>query len=416
MLWSFNLFAGRPIALIDALFLATSAVCVTGLAPIDIGSMLVLPSQIVLLLLIQLGGIGIMAATTSLLLISGQRLALKERLFLAGGLGMEGPMGVVRLLKLVLYYTVAFELVGAILMFFEFYTVPGVNAHVAMYYSIFHSVSAFCNAGFSLYSTNLENFSGSFIVPGVIMALIVCGGIGFPVMTELRDYRGGRVKFLSAYTKIVLVSTASLLVFGTVAIAVCEWGAAFDGMPVWAKLWNALFGSVTARTAGFDTVHYSLWSPEGLMITILLMMIGASPSSTGGGLKTTTFAVLLCSAWKELRQEQDVNLWGRKIPESTIRRALALAFMYLFALFIASAILSFAENMPYGSLFFEAVSALGTVGLSRGITPDLSVVSKMVLILLMFWGRVGILTFSYSIVPREKHVEVSLPETNIPIG
>lgn len=152
------------------------------------------------------------------------------------------------------------------------------------------------------------------------------------------------------------------------------------------------------------------------MITIFLMVVGASPSSTGGGLKTTTFAVLLWSAWTELRQEDDVRLWGRQVPFATIRRALTLAFLYLFTLFIASAILSVAEELPYSSLVFEAVSALGTVGLTRGITSEMSAAGKMVLILLMFWGRVGLLTFSYSVIPREKRAEVHFPETGIPIG
>ena len=415
LLWCCNFAADMALSPIDALFLSTSAVCVTGLAPLDIGTGLALPSQFVLLVLIQLGGIGIMGATTSLLLISGHRLAFRDRLFLAGGFGLEGPMGVVRLLRLVLTHTLLFEAAGAALMFFSFRG-TGLSTAQAAYHSIFHSVSAFCNAGFSLYSTNLEGFASSFVVPGTIMALIVVGGIGFPVMLELGDIRRGRTRFLSVYARVVLTATAVLLVFGTAAIAFSEWNAAFRDMTPLEKFWNALFGSVTARTAGFDTVHYARWSQEGIMITMFLMLIGASPSSTGGGLKTTTFAVLIWSAWSELRQEQDVNVRGRRIPDTTVRRALALAFIYFFTLFFASAVLSFADDIPYSSLVFEAVSALGTVGLSRGITPDLSATSKMMLILLMFWGRVGILTFSYSLVPRERHVDVRYPDANIPIG
>ncbi len=415
MLWCCNFAAGMALSPVDALFLSTSAVCVTGLSPIDITTGLSLPAQLVLITLVQLGGIGIMGATTALLLIAGHRLAFRDRLFLAGGFGLEGPRGVVRLMRLVLTYTLLFEAIGAALMFASFRG-TGLSILQSLYHAIFHAVSAFCNAGFALYPTNLEGFAASFVVPGVVMLLIVAGGIGFPVMLELRDIRGGRAGYLSIYARIALVATAILLVFGTIAIAISEWGAAFRDMPVHIKLWNALFGSVTARTAGFDTVHYARWSQEGIAITILLMLIGASPSSTGGGLKTTTFAVLIWSAWSELRQEQDVNIRGRRIPDTTVRRALALAFLYFFTLFFASAVLSFAENIPYSSLVFEAVSALGTVGLSRGITPDLSATSKMMLILLMFWGRVGILTFSYSLVPRERQVDVRYPDANIPIG
>lgn len=415
MLWTLNAMWGKPISAVDALFLATSSVCVTGLAPFDIGQGLVLPSQLVLLLLVQLGGIGIMGAATSLLLLSGQRLRLKERLYIAGGFGVDTPLGVVRLLQMVLKYTLVFELCGAVLLWVKFYALD-LGFFRSVYYALFHSVSAFCNAGFSLFSTNLEQFSGSLLVPGVIMSLIVLGGIGFPVMVELGDYKQRKIPFLSPYTKIVLTSTAVFIVVGGCCLTLSEWNAAFADLPVWAKIWNGLFGSVTARTAGFDMVHYGLWSPEGLLVTILLMCIGASPTSTGGGLKTTTFAVLLWSAWSELRQEDGVTIWGRRIPFPVVRKALALAFIYLFTMILGSALISCMETMPFASIFFESVSALGTVGLSRGVTSEFSSGSKLVLILLMYWGRVGILTFSFSVIPRDKHVTVRFPDVNIPIG
>ena len=415
LLWATGRIAGMPVRALDALFLATSSVCVTGLATVDIGRELALSSQVTMLILIQLGGIGIMAVTTTLMLVAGHRLALRERLYLAGGFGSDSPSGVVRLLKLVLAYTIILEAAGALMLFAAF-SKSGLLPPQAVYNAVFHSVSAYCNAGFSTFSTNLEGYAQSLLLPATIMALIVAGGIGFPVMFELHEYRLKRRSFLSPYVKTVLLATALLLALGTVLIAAFEWNRAFSGLPAWAKAWNALFGSVTARTAGFDTVHYAKWSAEGLLVTILLMLVGASPSSTGGGLKTTTFAVLLWSAWTELRQEEEVNLWGRCIPYTTIRRALALAFIYLFTLLFATAALSINENQPFSALAFEAVSALGTVGLSQGITPRLSGTSKMVLILLMFWGRVGLLTFSYCIVPRERPVDVHLPDANIPIG
>ena len=263
---------------------------------------------------------------------------------------------------------------------------------------------------------NLQSYSLSILLPGTIMLLIVSGGIGFPVMVEIVDYQRGVRPFFSPYAKIVLTATSLLVVMGAVVITLSEWHNAFSALPYWARFWNALFGSVTSRTAGFDTVSISTWSTEGLIALGLFMLIGASPSSTGGGLKTTTFTVLLWSAWKELKQEDDVNIWGRQIASRTIRRALAMAFLYLFTLFFGSSLLSILEEQPFFSLVFEAVSALGTVGLSTGITSDLSSAGKMVIILLMYWGRVGLLTFSYSVVPQEKYAKVYLPETHIPIG
>lgn len=414
-LWLFNLLFASSITLLDALFLSTSAVCVTGLSPFDIGTVLSVPSQLVLLTLVQLGGVGIMTATTALMLAMGRRIHFRERLFLAGGLGVSSPQGVVRLLHQVLVYTLSFEAIGTFLLFVGFIG-EGMPLHTAFYNAFFHSISAFCNAGFSLFPDNLQSYSLSILLPGTIMLLIVSGGIGFPVMVEIVDYQRGVRPFFSPYAKIVLTATSLLVVMGAVVIILSEWHNAFSALPYWARFWNALFGSVTSRTAGFDTVSISTWSTEGLIALGLFMLIGASPSSTGGGLKTTTFTVLLWSAWKELKQEDDVNIWGRQIASRTIRRALAMAFLYLFTLFFGSSLLSILEEQPFFSLVFEAVSALGTVGLSTGITSDLSSAGKMVIILLMYWGRVGLLTFSYSVVPQEKYAKVYLPETHIPIG
>ncbi len=415
LLWACNAIWGERISLLDALFLSTSSVCVTGLSTVDIGRALPLPSQLVMVVLIQLGGIGIMATTTTLLLLAGHRLRVRDRLYLAGGFGMESPRGVIRLLHMVIAYTLLFEAAGALLLFFKFLA-EAIPAGRALHYAVFHSVSAFCNAGFSPFSDNLEGYAGTYFLPAVVMTLVAAGGIGFPVIAELVDYRKKRISFLSPYAKLVLLSSAALTLGGGLLLAFTEWDAAFAHLPAPLRFWNGLFGSVTARTAGFDTVPYATWSAEGSMITILLMLIGASPSSTGGGMKTTTFVVLLWSAWTELRQNEEVRIWHRQIPPATIRRALAFAFLYLFTLFAASLALSAIEPLSYASLAFEAVSALGTVGLTRGITTALSPAGKMVIILLMFWGRVGLLTFFFSIVPKERLAEVHLPATNVPIG
>ena len=400
---------------LDALFLSASAVCVTGFSPVGPIAELPLSAQIILLSLVQLGGIGIMGAAALMAFMTGQKLQLRQRLFIATEMGVDSPMQVLRLLKFVAVYTALFESSGTLVLFFAFKS-DGMGAGTALYYAVFHSVSAFCSGGFSLYPGSFEVFSSTVTVPAVSMTLMLVGGIGFPLMSELRDRRLGRITFLSPYAKIVLLSTAVFTAAGTVLYAISEWNAAFSGLPVWSRLWNALFASVSARGGGFYMADYSRWSTEGLMATLFLMFIGGAPFSTAGGLKVTTFAILLLAAASELKQEEDIVVYSRKIPFATVRRALALAFIHIITLFIAVGALLTLESFPFGSLIFDAVSALGTSGLSSGITQSLSSAGKIVLILLMFWGRVGILTFSYSLVRRERMGNVRFPDTNIPMG
>lgn len=414
LLWTLESNAPTPLPLIDAAFTSTSAVCVTGLSTISAHD-LTIPSQLVLMSLIQLGGIGIMAAATSLLLIIGARINIRERLYLAGSFGIDSPQGMVRLLRLILGYTFAIEALGAAAIYPTCLANAESPAH-ALLFAAFHAVSAFCNAGFSIFPYDLQTFSTSLVLPGVVMILIVTGGLGFPAIMEIDRYMRGQRPFLSPYPKIVLSATAALIISGTVLLALAEWRYAFAHLPPWARVWNGLFGSITARTAGFSTVPFSGWSMGGIMLTMLLMLIGASPASTGGGLKTTTFVVLLWSALAEIRGEEDVNIFGRRIDHRTIRRAISMAFVYMFTLFLCSAFLLMFENHPLSSLVFEAVSALGTVGLSLGITPELSLPGKIVIILLMYWGRVGLLTFSYFIARHNRQGNVILPSVRVPIG
>jgi trk system potassium uptake protein TrkH len=415
LLWGSCYLASAVIEPLDAFFLSASAVCVTGFSPFDSIAGLPLAAQIILLALVQLGGVGIMGAAALLALMTGQRLRLRQRLFIASEMGVDSPMNVLSLLKFVLVYTVSFEAIGAFILYFKFASMNMPHGK-AIYYSVFHSVSAFCSGGFALYPDSLDVFGPTVLVPAATMVLMTIGGLGFPVMWELRDRRQGRVRFLSPYAKIVLLSTALFTVSGTVIYSVVEWNAAFSGMPYWSRVWNALFASVSARGGGFHTVGYSHWSAEGLMTTIFMMFIGGAPFSTAGGLKVTTFAILVLAAASELKQEEDIVVYGRKIPYTVVRRALAIAFIHIITLFVAIGLLSKLENFPFSSLAFEAVSALGTSGLSSGITAGLSSAGKIVIVLLMFWGRVGILTFSYSLVKRDRSENVRFPDANIPIG
>ena len=399
---------------VDALFMSTSAVCVTGLATVNVGNGMGLISQLVLLFLIQIGGLGFMTGMMLMILAVGKRVGIKSRISFLWGFGIEGVHGAVKLLMTVVKYTLFVESVGAILLFIGFVR-HNEPLGTAAYYALFHSVSAFCNAGFSTYPNGLNDFHLSFIVPGTIMSLIVLGGIGFPVFADCWD-AAGTGKRLSHYSELVITVTMWLLAAGTALILISDWNGALAGMPLWAKVWNALFASVTTRTAGFDTISPARFSGLGQAIMIVLMTIGASPASTGGGIKTTTLGVLAVAVWNELNGRSESVFRRRKIPHATERRALALSFVYVTTFFTGAVILTVIDGMSFGKVLFESVSAMGTVGLSLGITPDFSPFGKIILVLLMFWGRVGILSFFASIIPSDRGPEVHYPDTGIPIG
>ena len=403
-----------PIAAVDALFMSTSAVCVTGLVTINLATGLGMVSQLIILVLIQIGGLGIMTAVMMLGLVAGRRIGIKSRLFFLGGFGLNGVSGAVRLLTILAKYTFVVESFGALLLYWGFIR-HGIPVEKSIYYAVFHSVSAFCNAGFSPLPNGLNGFSLSIIVPAAVMMLITLGGIGFPVFANCWEASWKKNR-LSHYSKLVLLLTFWLITVGTVMLLISDWKEGLAGLPDWARIWNALFTSVTTRTAGFDTVQPSAFSELGKILMIALMVIGASPASTGGGIKTTTLGVLAIAAWNEMLGRDENVFWHGKIGYQTVRRALAMSFMYLITFFIGAVALSLIEDFSFETLLFEAVSAMGTVGLSLGITSELSVAGKMVLVVLMFWGRVGILSFFATMIKEEKKVEIHFTEVNIPIG
>ncbi len=403
----------KPLSFVDALFTATSATCVTGLIVVDTGRDLSSISQWIVLLLIQLGGIGVMTFTTALPLLAGQRIGLRQRMLMKGGLGMETPSGAVRLLIQILKLTVFAEALGVLFLFFAFLQSdrPLRAAHLA----VFHTISAFCNAGFSLFSDNLESFAATWAVPGIVMALIVAGGLGFPFYAEVASSLRTRRK-LSPYSKLVVLVTLVLIASGGLLFSVTEWNNALKGLSPGLKVWNALFCAVTPRTAGFDTISVNALSSASILLTILLMIVGASSGSTGGGVKVTTIGVLFATMWSHLRGREDAVLWGRAISHTVLIRSISMVLIYLLTLFFSSFILLLIEPFPFRCLVFEVVSALGTVGLSTGITGDLSPAGKLVLIALMFWGRVGLLTFMYSLLKKDHKGSVSYPEATFIVG
>ena len=403
-----GLYTGPALPWLDALFTATSAVCVTGLIVVDTATFFTPWGQAFLLLLIQLGGLGIITFTTLIIIALGRRLSLRHEALSASAVEVAPHVDYRRLTRDVVVFTFALEAIGALLLYGLW--VPRFGLGGALWPAVFHSISAFCNAGFSTFSDSLVGFQRSPWTLATVAALIVIGGIGFLTLEELylrrRAEREERRFRISLHSRIVLTTTALLLVGGWILFSFSEWNVTLDGMPIGAKLSNSLFLSVTPRTAGFNNVDYTQASDSTNFLTILLMSIGGSPGSTAGGLKTTTIALLGLLAWSRFRGREVTSVWGRSVPEETIQRAVGL-FVVAFGL-VTAAIFVLAESelsgVSHGAAgheflphMFEAVSAFNTVGLSMGVTTALSVVGKWTIILLMFLGRVGPLTFAAAI-------------------
>lgn len=398
---------GVPLSWVDALFTATSAVCVTGLIVVDTATHFTRLGQGFLLLLIQLGGLGMITITTLIILTLGRRISLRVASVAAQ---MTGPVPEVELrilVRRIVVLTLGLEAVGALVLFGSFQGVFPMGE--AAWHALFHAVSAFCNAGFSTFSDSLVGWTRSEPVLWTVMALVTLGGIGFLTIEEVgasfrrRKEKGG--PRLSLHSRIVLAGSALLLVAGWVTYAAFEWGGVLAEMTGADKLQNALFMSVTARTAGFNTVAYADASPATNFLTILLMSVGGSPGSTAGGLKTTTFFLIGLLAWSRFRGRTHVSAWSRTVPEETVQRAVGvcvLAFGTIsLAIFLYVAFGSVGGGTdPFLSLMFEAVSAFNTVGLSMGMTTGLDTASRILTSILMFVGRIGPLSFAAALAVK----------------
>ncbi|MCR4415394.1 MAG: hypothetical protein NUV77_23535 [Thermoguttaceae bacterium] len=417
----------RPISFLDALFTSTSATCVTGLTVRATGSEFSPLGQLVILALIQLGGIGIMTVTTFITFRLGGREGLRQRAVLAETFG-AGPTTDLRwLLRNVILLTLAIEAVGAaVLAVRNLFFMP---LPQALWHATFHAISAFCNAGFALSDDNLVGLQGDVATNLTIMGLVVLGGIGYPVMLDLQaNWRGSwsrRWERLHLHTKLMLLGTAGLLVAGTLAFLTLEWDHALRGMPLWRKLLVSAFHAVVPRTAGFNTVDIGALTQATLFILVLLMFVGAGPCSTGGGLKVSTFVVLLLRAWKTFWGFRRVNVFRRTIPPESIARATTAAILFVTVVIAAVLPLTIFEHpYPAGNTserifldaLFEVVSALCTVGLSTGITPYLSAIGQIVLIVVMFVGRLGPITVLAAISLAERRQALEYPQEEPLIG
>ena len=414
------------IPFIDALFTSTSAVCVTGLIVVDTGSFFSSAGQAIILTLIQIGGLGIMTITVVLVRLIGLRTPLKQRLALQDVFSHSPRRDLFSLIKSVVVFTAAAEAIGAIALFLFF------SRHFplgrAAYIAVFHAVSAFCNAGFSLFRDSLINYQTSPLLNGTVCVLITLGGLGFPVIHELffayKNRKNGRTRF-SLQTKTVLVASAVLTFGGAIAFLLIE--VLGNRLPITSgSAWLiALFQSVTARTAGFNTVDIAALGDAALALLIFLMFFGASPGSCGGGIKTTALAVLTGQAVSRFRGRTRVSLYRRTLPVETVNKTISLFILSMTLIAVVLfCLLIFNDTAPnawrpdraFLTYLFETVSAFGTVGLSMGVTPHLNPESKTIIILLMFIGRLGVPAFSYILLGGEPSKGAHFAEEKIMVG
>ena len=415
---------GVVISPFQALFTATSATCVTGLMVVDAAASFSLFGEIVILCLIQLGGLGFMLFATSLLVLSGKRISLRNRVLLHETMSMPGLSGIVRNTLRFVLIVFGVEFVGAVLLSIHF--VPRLGAAQGAYFAVFHAISAFCNAGIDLFGAagSLSTFVDDPLVLLTIAALLILGGLGFAVLANVLE-AGRHKKRLALHSKIVLSTTGFLILFATLYFALAEWNnpatLAASGATTQSRLLNAFFQAVTPRTAGFYSLAQNGLHDASKAVTILLMLVGASPASTGGGVKTTTLFVLFAIIRSVLSGRDDVNAFKKRLPLVLIRTALSIFMLYLLLLFAGSVLMGLLEQ-PRGfamiDLVFEEASALGTVGLSAAGTQLLTLPSQMWLTLLMFVGRVGPLTMMLSITLRQMGQKsmARYPEDEIIVG
>ena len=398
----------------EALFTATSAVCVTGLVVKDTGSYWSQTGQTIILVLIQIGGLGVVTVAASVSLLSGKKISLMQRSTMQDAMSAPKVRGIVRLTRFILKGTFLIEAAGALLLLPVFLSDYGLKG---IWLSVFHSVSAFCNAGFDILGTavhtfpSLTGYSGNAIINMVIMLLIIIGGIGFltwdDIYTNKLNFKRYRMQ-----SKIILMTTTCLILLPAVFFFTSD----LKNLPTGKRLLAAVFQSVTTRTAGFNTINISEMSEASKAVMILLMLIGGSPGSTAGGMKTTTFMVLILNAIATFRSQENAGAFGRRLEYNVIKNAATIAMLYFSLFFCGGIAISVYEGIPLLDCLYEAASAVGTVGLTLGITPGLHVFSQVVLIILMYLGRVGGLTLIYAVFSGRNKGNAKLPLEKITVG
>ena len=402
-----------------ALFTATSATCVTGLTLFDTWSQWSGFGQTVILCLIEIGGLGFMSAASVFVFLLRRRVGMKQRLVMAQALSVDDMSAVVDLQKVVLKGSLSIQLIGALILMLRFW--PDVGLKRALCWGVFHSVSAFCNAGFDIMGvfdpgTSIMRYNTDYVVCLTLMALVVLGGLGFFVWEEIARVRS--FKKLSVYTRLVLIITFSLLVFGTAAFALLEWGNpdTLGGMAWHHKLLNAAFQSVTVRTAGFISVDQGALTDAGKAVSIVLMLIGGSSGSTAGGMKTVTILVMLLFLWNRFRGRETVTVFKKTIPDSQVLDALTIAAVMLGLAIFGGIFISATSGFSFTDALYEAASAIATVGLSASGTANMSIAAQYLIILYMYFGRVGVLTIALGFLKDRKAERFRYAQTKLMIG
>ena len=397
-----------------ALFTSTSAVCVTGLVVQDTGTYWSAFGQVVILLLIQIGGLGVITGAVTFLMLAGRNITLKERSAMQDAISAPAVGGIVRLTKFILKGTFLVELLGALALLPAFCRDDGLRG---IWMAVFHSVSAFCNAGVDILGRpddlypSLTAYAADPLVNIVIMLLIIVGGIGFLTWDDVCAH-GLHLRRYRMQSKVILSATALLIVLPAVLFFLTD----FAGLPIGERILVSLFQSVTPRTAGYNTVDLTEMSDTSQAVTTLLMLIGGAPGSTAGGMKVTTLAVLIANAAAAFRRREEPRLFDRRLEHAAVRNAAAIFLLYLSLAFLGAAVISEAEGLPLGACLYETASAAGTVGLTLGLTPQLGMFSQGILILLMFFGRVGGLTLIYAAFSGHDLTYARYPQEKITVG
>lgn len=398
----------------DALFTATSAVCVTGLVVQDTATYWSTFGQAVIIALIQIGGMGVVTVAIAISSFSGKQISLKQRSTMQEAISAHKVGGIVRLTGFIIKMTIIFELLGAVIMAPTFCKEFGVLKGI--WYAVFHSISAFCNAGFDLMGaktpySSLTYFVDNPVINFVIMSLIIIGGIGFMTWDDIKVNKH-HVRKYRMQSKVILITTVLLISLPALYFFLFEFG----DKPMGERIWSSLFQSVTPRTAGFNTADLTQISETGTAITTMLMLIGGSPGSTAGGMKTTTLAVLFSTAISVFRRREHTHFFGRRVNDDTIRNAATILMMYVILFLTGGFLISHIESLPLLTCLYETASAIGTVGLTLGITPDLGIASQIILIVLMYIGRVGGLTLIFSALSGNQGNTARPPQEKITVG
>lgn len=409
--------SGEGTNFLDALFTSASAVCVNGLVINDTGTYWSTFGQIVLIILSEVGGLGIMSFTIFIAILLGKKITLKDRLTLQSSMNTFSIQGLVKMIKYIMYVAFSVQFFGILLLSTQF--VPEFGIKKGMFYSLFHSVSAFCNVGMDLFGDfkSLTEYYSNPVIIITISILVIIGGLGFTVLIELYNYK--EIKNISVHTKMVLFISTLLIILGALLIFILEYNnpKTLGDMGIFDKILNSIFASITPRTAGFNTISTEGMTKAGKIVTIMLMFIGGSPGSTAGGLKTSTFGIIIFTIISVIRGRDDTEAFGRRFSKEVVYKSFSLLIIGIMLVIAATMLLSITEyDETFISILYEATSAIGTAGLSTGVTQRLSGIGKVVIIIMMYIGRIGPFTLAFALTNNKKKTGIRYPEGRILIG